>query len=138
MDNPGCFQLTTQGAAFQLGAAAVVIGDIVRDLAGMRSVALQASFKYGSGGTSVTAYVQTSLDQGQSWIDICAFEFTTSGGTLVANLDTDASVVPISPPSQNLTPGDLFNAVLGDRLRAVVISVGIYVQSQLNLTGVAR
>jgi hypothetical protein len=43
-----------------------------------QSVALQANFVYGSGGTTVDAWVQTSIDGGNTWIDAFALGLTSS------------------------------------------------------------
>jgi hypothetical protein len=42
------------------------------------SAALQCSFVYGSGGISIDAYVQTSIDGGNAWIDVAQFHFLTT------------------------------------------------------------
>ena len=38
---------------------------------------LQSNFVYGSGGTTVDAYVQTSLDGGTTWIDAANFHYAS-------------------------------------------------------------
>ena len=43
-----------------------------------RNLTLQANSVYGSGGTSVDAYVQTTLDGGATWFDIAELRFTTA------------------------------------------------------------
>lgn len=140
MDNPGPFQLTYQGGAFPIVGPGTFIGDWTTDLDGMLAVSLQAQLLYGSGGTTATVYFQTSLDQGQTAIDICAAQFTTASATEVANLSgLTPKTTPLVPGQQALTPGTSVDGVLGDRLRAVVVVTGTYGQSTLlNLTGVAR
>jgi hypothetical protein len=139
MDNPGPFQLTINGGAFQIGAAGTYVGDIENDLAGMLACAFQAQFAYTSGGTSVAMFVQTSIDQGQTWFDIWAQQWTTAGGIEAANVSAlTPRTTPYAPVNQGLTPGTVEDGLLGDRLRAVVVVVGTYVQSALNITGCAR
>jgi hypothetical protein len=44
---------------------------------------LYASFVYGSGGTSVDVWTQTSLDGGSTWIDVCNFHFLQATAFLI-------------------------------------------------------
>src|SRR5262245_42334919 len=44
----------------------------------------QCVFSYGSGGTSVDVYVQTSLDQGATWVDIMEFNFLLATATKIS------------------------------------------------------
>jgi hypothetical protein len=141
MNNPGPFQLTAQGgSAFQLNQAGTFIGWDELHLEGMHAVSLQFGFKYVAGGTTATAYVQTSLDQGQSWIDIAAVQFTTASGTQMVNLSGLTPVdTPVAPNFFTLAPGTVQDGILGDRLRAAVVVTGTYTGStQINITGVAR
>jgi hypothetical protein len=140
MDQPGPFQLTSDGNAFSVVGAGVQTGDIISGFAGIQGLTLQAQFLYGSGGTSAIVYVQTSIDQGQTWIDIWAEEFTTSSATEVVNLSGfTARTTPLAPTNQALTPGTCNDGILGDRFRAVVVSSGTYGGTTLlNITGMAR
>jgi hypothetical protein len=97
------------------------------NLAGATGVTLQLRLAYGSAGTKIQAYVQTSLDQGTTWIDIACVTFTTAGATRVVNLSA------MTPRTTELTPSDgaladdtAIDGVLGDRLRLKVISTGTY------------
>jgi hypothetical protein len=56
-------------------------------------LAVQANFVYNSGGTNVTAYVQTSFDGGATAVDIACFQFTTSSARK-AGCDPATSVGP--------------------------------------------
>jgi hypothetical protein len=47
-------------------------------------VVAQAALVYGSGGTTVDAYVQTSIDGGTTWIDVIACHFTTASAVKVS------------------------------------------------------
>src|SRR5215469_14788250 len=48
---------------------------------GYRGLSAQANFTYGSGGTTVDVYIDTSIDGGSTWINIIHFtQFTTASG----------------------------------------------------------
>ena len=140
MNSPGPIQLTYLGSAFSIVGAGTFIGDWITNLAGMLSASLQAQFQYGSGGTSVTVYFQTSFDQGQTAVDIAAIEFTEASGTAVVNLSAlTPRTTPLTPTQQQLSPGSCNDGLLGDRLRAVVVVTGAYNNStQLNATACVR
>ncbi|RKQ70122.1 hypothetical protein [Oceanibaculum indicum] len=124
MNNPGIFSL----GDFQIGAAAIGTGDVVAGLDGMQAMTLSARLAYGSGGSTVVAVVQTSLNQGVSWIDIARLDFTTSGAEKVVNLTTGT---PKTTPytSAALSAEGAVDGILGDRVRAVVTSTGTYAGS---------
>jgi hypothetical protein len=110
---------------FSIGAAATQVGDVVDDLSGALAVTLSARLAYGSGGTSCYAVVETSLDQGVTWVQIARFDFTTSG------LQKVMTVSGLTPRIAAATAGSLaadtaLDGTLGDRLRATVVSTGTY------------
>jgi hypothetical protein len=113
---------------FSIGAAATQVGDVVDDLSGALAITLSARLAYGSGGTSCYAVVETSLDQGVTWVQIARFDFTTSG------LQKVMTVSGLTPRIAAATAGSLaadtaLDGVLGDRLRATVVSTGTYAGS---------
>jgi len=112
---------------FQVAAAATQTGTPVTNLQGLTALSCQARFFYGSGGTQTNVFIQTSLDQGQSWFDIANIEFTTSSGIEAINLSGLNSVTtPTAPQNLALSNNTTFNGPLGDRLQAVVVSTGTY------------
>lgn len=113
---------------FNIGAAATQVGAVVDDLSGALAVTLSARLAYGSGGTSCHALVETSLDQGVTWVQIARFDFTTSG------LQKVMTVSGLTPRLASATAGSLsadtaLDGTLGDRLRATVVSTGTYAGS---------
>ena len=142
MDNPGPFAFTLNGGAFSLAATGVFIGDWIANFAGIDALSLQASFAYGSGGAAggVTVYFQTSLDQGQTPIDVFAPQFGQASALSAANLSALDKAVPFTPAQQSLAANSIQDGVLGDRFRAVVV-VGATPyggNSSLTLWGCAR
>jgi hypothetical protein len=113
---------------FSITTAATQVGDVVDDLSGALAVTLSARLAYGSGGTSCYAVVETSLDQGVTWVQIARFDFTTSG------LQKVMTVSGLTPRIAAATAGSLaadtaLDGTLGDRLRATVVSTGTYAGS---------
>lgn len=142
MDNPGPFVFTIGGAAFSLVSAGTFVGDWALNFAGVNSVSLQAVFAYGGGGAvgGVTIYFQTSIDQGQTPIDVFAAQFSLASAISAANLSAEQGMGQFTPTNQSLTPNVAQNnGVLGDRFRAVLVVTAPYTgASSLALSGCAR
>lgn len=114
----------TIAAALTNSVQPAVIG-----LAPFKYLALQAKMAVGTGGTSIDAYIQTSLDGGLSWFDIANFHFLTTPGTKLSVVVWD----PATPFPPNTAPGTaalaantVLNGVMGDQVRALITTVGIY------------
>lgn len=111
--------------AAAVGATAT---DPVVSLGSMDYLVVEAKFLYGSGGTNATAYVQTSLDNGLTWVDVICFQFTTSAASKISAVTTH-----IAPAAQAFAPSDgaltantVIQGVLGDRLRLKYVTTGTY------------
>lgn len=91
----------------------------------MAAVTLQANFTYGSGGTTLKVDIETSLDQGLSWVPIARFAFTTASKETLFNLSgltpKTTAVVPAT-----LSDDSVVDGILGDRIRAKITSTGTY------------
>lgn len=92
-----------------------------------RNLTVQAALTYGSGGTTVDAYLQTTLDGGVTWMDIANFHFTTSSAAAVINLSA------ATPQTTQKVPGDgtlasntAVDGVLGPKFRIKYKSSGTY------------
>ena len=110
--------------------AGTFFGPDVDDLDGMTAATLQLRFAYGSGGVTVDAFVQTSLDQGTTWIDIWHEQFATVADVKIANVSALTPVTaPVTPNDGALAAGAVLDGVLGDRLRLKAVVAGIYAGS---------
>lgn len=111
-----------------------------KDLASQRGVLLQANFTYGSGGTTVDAYVQSSADGGVTWYDVANFHFTTASAIKLYNFSGRTPVTSIATPSDGaIAANTSVDGLLGDRLRVKWSSTGTYAgTTTLVITAVAR
>ena len=80
----------------------------VKRLSGASYLCVEAVFLYGSGGTTVNAYIQTSLDNGLSWVDIMNFSFTTSAATKISAVVATTALAPAVTPTDALRRQTLF------------------------------
>lgn len=109
-----------------IGAAvASTTTEPVTGLVAMEKLLVQATFVYGAGGTNVTAYVQTSLDAGVTWIDVMAFQFTTASAQRIHTV-VGFGTANYTPTDGTLTVNTVKDGVLGDRLRLKYTSTGTY------------
>jgi len=53
-----------------------------------RAMAIQCNFTYGSGGTTVQAWIQTSFDEQTTWVDVATCYYTTSSLRQLFNLSS--------------------------------------------------
>jgi len=113
---------------FSITTAATQVGEVVVDMGGALAVTLSARLAYGSGGTSCYALVETSLDQGVTWVQIARFDFTTSG---LQKVLTVSGLTPrlAAASAGSLSADTALDGTLGDRLRATVVSTGTYAGS---------
>ncbi len=123
MNNPGAITL----GDFTVGAPGTQPGTPVTSLSGLAAASCQVRFAYGSGGTKTNVYIQTSLDQGQSWFDVANIAFTLSSGVELVNVSgLDKLTTPTAPSNLALADNTVLDGPLGDRLQAVVVSTGTY------------
>lgn len=126
MDNPGIRSL----GDFTITAAGTQTGDVVDDLDGLLALAAQLRLAYGSGGTTVRAYLQTSLDQGTTWIDIACVLFGTASESAALNFSAlTPKTTQVTPTDGALSDDSAVDGILGDRFRLKVVSTGSYAGS---------
>lgn len=113
-----------------LAAAITAVGQTpVIGLASCKFLALYANFVYAAGGTSADVYVQSSIDGGTTWFDIANFHFLTTTAKKMSTvvIDPATPLTPGSVPGSGaLAANTVLNGIIGDRLRALVTTVGTY------------
>ena len=135
MLNPGFYSLSERAITTAISEAQTPI----LNLDGMTAVTVQARLVMGTGGTSAKAFVQTSLDQGNTWIDIACFAFTTTGAVKVMNASgLTPRTTPITPTDGALSDDTVLDGVLGDRLRVKVVTTGTYSNAVVSVRAVVR
>lgn len=125
---------------FSISAAGTQVGDWVTGLDGVLALSIQTRLAWGSGGTSAKLYIQTSLDQGTTPIDIACIVFGTSSETEVINLSgLTPKTTQVQPSDGALTDDTCVDGILGDRIRAKLVTLGTYAGSTLlSVRAVAR
>jgi hypothetical protein len=92
-----------------------------------KNAVIQAAFTYGSGGTTLKAWVQTSLDFGTTWIDIYCFSVTQTSLVNVVNLSALTAVTtPYVSTDGTLTANTAKDGILGPMFRVKTTSTGTY------------
>lgn len=108
----------------------------ITSLAGATAVSIECSFTYGSGGTTASATIQTSMDGGTTWRDVTRCDFTTATRVAYGNLSglTAKNVATFAA----LASEGVNDGLLGDQLRAVVTTTGTYVNTTLSVRASVR
>lgn len=106
-------------------ALASTIEGTISGYFGLRALAVEVDFVYGSSGTSLDCFIQTTFD-GTNWFDIMNFAFGTSSdrkamAVILANVAT-----PQVLTDGTMTNNTSENGLMGDKIRAKVLSVGTY------------
>lgn len=99
------------------------------------SVCCEHNFTYGSGGTTLDTYLQTSLNGGTTWIDVVHFS------AALANLHTVANVSGASGPTAPVPVTDggalaantILPGIVGSWWRLKYIVAGTYAASTLRV-----
>jgi hypothetical protein len=104
------------------------------------NLTLQSNFTYGSSGTSVQAWVQTSIDGGSSWVDVASFSHTTSSGRLIFNLSSATSVTSVYTATDGSLLGNTSkDGIFGNQWRVKWTSVGTYAgNTTLRIDGISN
>ena len=136
MRNPGDYSLCDLAITTALNAVAQTP---VQNLEGMLAATILARFAWGSGGTSAKAYVQVTLDDGQTWIDIACFAFTNASATKVINLSgLTPKTTPLTPSDGALADDTFVDGVLGSAMRVKLVTTGTYANTVLSVKLSAR
>src|SRR3990172_876648 len=125
----GIYSLTINDQATDLpvAGAGTFICEVIDELDGMTAVSLSLRLAYGSGGTSLKAYIQTSLDQGTTWIDIACIVFGTAAEHKTLNLSgLTPKTTQYEPTDGALADDTAVDGILGDRLRLKAVVTGTY------------
>lgn len=97
----------------------------ISGLGDYRGANIQVNFTYGAGGTTLKVIVETSLDQGTSWLEVYRAAFTTSSGRRVVNVSAlTPKTTPLTPAA--LSDDTVVDGLFGDRWRARKIVTGTY------------
>jgi hypothetical protein len=90
-------------------------------------VLIHAKFAYGSGGTTVKAYVQTSVDNGVNWMDIACFAFALAAATKVSKVNAATALTAATVPTDGALADDTVkDGIVGDRIRVKYVVAGTY------------
>jgi hypothetical protein len=91
-----------------------------------RKLTAQFTFTYGSGGTTLDAYLQTSFDGGLTWVDLIHFAATTSALKSVYNLSSmTPQLTAVTPTDGTMTTPNL-DGLLGPMYQVKLKSSGTY------------
>lgn len=90
-------------------------------------LAAQFNFVYGSGGTTLDVYLQTSFDSGSTWTDIANFHVTTSSLRKLINLSATTPVTTsVTPTDGTMTANTAQDGLIGPIIRVKWGSSGTY------------
>ena len=92
----------------------------------------QLSFTYGSGGTSIDVYLQTSIDGGTTWADVVHWAQLTTASLArpmlanVSSIPQTAVAAPAATTDGTQTVNTITQGLFGPLWRVKLVSVGTY------------
>jgi hypothetical protein len=110
---------------FDLGVAGTYYGAWTTGLAGAIAIAAQINFNYVSGSGGIKAYLQGSLDQGNTAFDIARADFSDVSRTVLFNIIPQEEG-PTEPTALGGAAEGILGAFLGDRVRLALVLAGAY------------
>lgn len=91
------------------------------------SMAIQTSLVYGSGGTTFSVWVQTSIDGGATWIDVCNMSGTTASKNRVQVVSSRTPITtPYAATDGTLTADTVHDGIIGPLWRTKLTTTGTY------------
>lgn len=130
MLNPGDYSLADLAITAALTAQAQTP---ITDLEGMLACTVDIRFLGGSGGSTCKVYIQTTLDNGVTWVDIICRAFANTPDRKVINLSALTPVAAFSPTDGAMSDDTLKDGILGSALRAKVTTTGTYSNTTLTV-----
>lgn len=93
----------------------------------IHAMSVEFIFTYGSGGTTAKAWLQTSFDDGVTWVDVANF---AGAQTTISKLYNFSGLTPVTTAA-TITDGTLadntvFDGLMGDKFRVKVTTTGTY------------
>lgn len=111
---------------FTITGAGTQVGEWVEDLEGMLSMGAHLRLAFGSGGTNIKAYLQTSFDDGLTVADIACVVFGVASEAELLNFSALTPKGQVTPTDGTLADDTVVDGILGDRVRLKIISAGTY------------
>jgi hypothetical protein len=110
---------TTTTATYQLRAPAGRVFPI--------NMGVQCTVLYGSGGLTIDAYLQTSLDGGSTWQDVVNCHATTAALHTIWNLSSlTVNTTAVTASDGALTANTVKDGIFGNQWRVKYNSTGTY------------
>jgi hypothetical protein len=121
-----------RGGSFTLLPATVITGAVTGSVGptipckGLRDLLVEASFAYGSGGTTAKFWIQTRTDGG-TWRDVMNFAFTTATLTKFQKVSIGIALAANTASSDAaLADNTITDGLLGDEVRVKYTTTGTY------------
>jgi len=121
-----------------------VVFGLTTGLYSMKSLNVVGALTYGSGGTTIKAWIQTSLDGGLTWFDVANMAFTTASASKIVGISAYAGTVLASSAvgvgtDAGLADNTVIQGVLGDRFRMKLTTTGTYAGNTiLNMSAMVK
>lgn len=112
---------------FNITTAGPQASDWVEGFEGILAMLVQFRLAYGGSGATIRTYLQTSIDQGFTAIDIACVLFGTAGETPVLNFSAQTpKQTQVVPTDGAMADDTSVDGILGSQFRVKIVSTGTY------------
>lgn len=132
--NLGDATITTavSGLVITSGVSSGATVPYIDGLDDMSELSMEFYFGYGSGGSTLNAWLQSSVSQGARWHDVACFSATTATMDRMLSLKRTSDTGLWTPTNGTLANDTVASSiVLGDRLRVLLTTTGTYAGSTI-------
>lgn len=130
--NEGTYSLTKNDGSADLALAGpgTIICEVIKDLDGITDATIDCRLEYGAGGSTLSHYVQTSFDDGATWIDVYNFEPGLATTQRIVNVTGRTPITtPLTPTDGGLAANTVKDGVVGPRWRTKTVTTGTFTGS---------
>ena len=111
--------------AFPLAANGTFVSDIIAIPRDISTLIAQATFVRAAGGGTCDVFLQTSIDRGNTWVDIAQWAFTTSSATKIHGVRAYIALAANYTPTDGaLSDNTIKDGLMGDRVRIKTVTAG--------------
>lgn len=102
-----------------------VISSVITDAPSFEICTFQVRFVYGSGGTTLKVWLQTSFDKGLTWVDMACAAFTTASAIKMFSISAGPAGAYI-PTDGAMADDNIHDGVIGNAFRIKHTVAGTY------------
>lgn len=124
--------------SFNVTSAGTYTIEIGNTPSGATQMCMQSDFIYGSGGLTFKIYLQTTVDNGNTWFDIASSAFLVASARKILTATLNATNNTFIATDGTLTDNTVIAGIAGMQLRIKYVVTGTYSASTCKIDIIAQ